>query len=128
MSTPPPGPPATTGTTGTGMNKKTASFLAYFLVWIGGVIFLFVGKNDPDIKFHAARSIVTFLPIQIVWFLVGLVPGVVGVILYWVFAIGYIVLWVLCWWRAWSGNGERFEIPVLSGVVDGFAEQLAAKV
>ena len=51
--TPPPPPqPAPMGGTpsSVGSNKKTYTILAYVLGWIGGLIFLFVGKDDPDVK------------------------------------------------------------------------------
>ena len=69
MQNPPPGPPsgpppgypqqpyqpATSS-----VDKKTGSFLAYVLWWVTGLIMLFVGKGDPDIKYHAAQSVVFF--------------------------------------------------------------------
>ncbi|MDQ6692200.1 MAG: hypothetical protein M3Z13_05470, partial [Candidatus Dormibacteraeota bacterium] len=70
-----PGPPAAASA---GMDKKTAALLSYLVVWITGIIFLFVGKGDPDIKFHAARSVVTFLPMQILIWLAGLLPSPLG--------------------------------------------------
>lgn len=129
MGPPPPGgpqyggPPATTS----GMDKKTAATLSYLVTWVTGVIFLFIGKNDPDVKFHAARSIVTFLPLQILITLAGLLPSPVNYIgtVIWV---AYIVVYVFCLYKAWTENGARFQIPVLSGVVDTFAEQLASKI
>jgi uncharacterized membrane protein len=33
-----------------GSNKKTYTILAYLLGWLTGLIFLFVGKDDPDVK------------------------------------------------------------------------------
>ena len=124
----PPGPPAQPPAMATtGMDKKTAATLAYLLTWVTGIIFLFVGKNDPDVKFHAARAIVTFLPLQILISLAALLPSPVSYIGF-VLWIGYVVAWIFCLYKAWTGNGTRFEIPFLSGVVDTFAEQLAARV
>ena len=110
-----------------GMDKKTAATLAYLLTWVTGIIFLFIGKDDPDVKFHAARAIVTFLPLQILITLAGLLPSPVsyiGIVIW----IGYVVGWLYCLYASWTGGGQRFTIPFLSGVVDTFAEQLAAKV
>ncbi len=127
----PPGPPGPSGPppamASSGMDKKTAATLAYLLTWITGIIFLFVGKDDPDVKFHAARAIVTFLPLQILAYLSGLLPNpvsLIGVVLW----IAYIVAWLFSLYKSWTGGGARFEIPFLSGVVDTFAERLAASV
>ena len=129
MQQPPPqmGPPPAGNSAVSGMDKKTAATITYLVTWITGVIFLFVGKNDPDIKFHAARAIVTFLPMQILITLASLLPSPVSYVAT-VIWIGYIVTWIFCLYKAWTENGARFEIPFLSGVVDPLAESLASKV
>lgn len=131
MQQPPPqmGPPPQGGQTSavSGMDKKTAATITYLVTWVTGVIFLFLGKNDPDVKFHAARAIVTFLPMQILITLAGLLPSPISYVST-VIWVGYIVTFVYCLYKAWTGNGARFEIPFLSGVVDPLAEQLASKV
>ncbi|MGK8524970.1 DUF4870 domain-containing protein [Nocardia asteroides] len=38
-----------------GLDKKTSAILSYALGWLTGIIFLFVGKNDPDVRFHASQ-------------------------------------------------------------------------
>jgi len=55
MPPPPPGQPAPTGGSAAASNKKTYTILAYVLGWLGGLIFLFVGKDDPDVKWNAAQ-------------------------------------------------------------------------
>src|ERR1700716_2595364 len=55
----------------TGIDKKTGAILSYLLWWITGIIFLFVGKNDPDVKFHAAQSTIFFGAIFIVDFILN---------------------------------------------------------
>jgi uncharacterized membrane protein len=109
------------------MDKKTAATITYLVTWVTGVIFLFVGKGDPDIKFHAARAIVTFLPMQILITLAGLLPRPVSYVAT-VIWLAYIATWLYCLYKAWTENGARFPIPFLSGVVDPLAEQLASKV
>src|SRR5260370_7182574 len=60
MPPPPPGQPTPMqGQPGqAASNSKTNVILAYLLWWVTGIIFLFVGKNDPDAKWNAAQSIV----------------------------------------------------------------------
>src|SRR5436190_118157 len=61
---PPPSQPAPMGgsapASGVGSNKKTYTILAYLFWWVTGLIFLFVGKDDPDVKWNAANSLVFF--------------------------------------------------------------------
>lgn len=120
-----PGPPAAAGA---GMDKKTAALLSYLVTWITGIIFLFVAKHDPDVKFHAARSVVTFLPLSILVWLVGLVPGSFGGLLVMIIWLATLVTWIYCLYKAWTTEGSRFPIPVIGSIVDPYAEKLAARV
>ena len=126
---PPPGyqPPAASG-----IDKKTGAVLSYLLWWITGIIFLFVGKNDPDVKFHAAQSTIFFGSISIIGFILREVSSFTGVTLgviiglisfaIWLFGV---VVWIMCLLRANSGGGARFEVPLVGGVITPDAEQLA---
>lgn len=126
---PPPGyqPPAASG-----IDKKTGAILSYLLWWITGIIFLFVGKNDPDVKFHAAQSTIFFGSISIIGFVLREISSFTGVtlaliiglisFLIWLFGV---IVWVMCLLRANSGGGARFELPLVGGVVTPYAEQLA---
>jgi uncharacterized membrane protein len=129
---PPPGYPAPSAAGG--IDKKTGAILSYLLWWITGIIFLFVGKNDPDVKYHAAQSTIFFGAVFILDFVINrisLVSGGVGILFgilafaLWVFAV---VVWVMCLVRASSGGGTRFEIPWVGGVITPYAEQLANAV
>ena len=141
MQNPPPGPPsgpppgypqqpyqpATSS-----VDKKTGSFLAYLLWWITGIIMLFVGRGDPDIKYHAAQSVVFFGSISVIRVILGIVGSFTAGAA--IFAISgliqlfAIVIWIICMVKAWSGGGARFPIPIVGGVVTPYAEQLANSV
>jgi uncharacterized membrane protein len=146
MQNPPPGPPPGQvpppppgypqqpyqQPTTSGIDKKTGSFLAYLLWWITGIIMLFVGKGDPDIKYHAAQSIVFFGSISVIRLILGVVgayaaPFAIGAISNVIFLFA-IVIWIICMVKAWSGGGARFPIPLVGGVVTPYAEQLANSV
>jgi uncharacterized membrane protein len=129
---PPPGyqPPAASG-----IDKKTGALLSYLLWWITGIIFLFVGKNDPDVKYHAAQSTIFFGSISIIGFILREISSftgftlsaIIGLISFAIWLFGVIV-WVMCLIRANSGGGARFEIPLVGGVITPYAEQLANTV
>lgn len=91
----------------TGLKKETAAALAYVLGPVTGVIFLVIEK-DPFVRFHAMQSIVTFVGLfALQWILtltiilVFLVP-LVGILMF--------VLWLLLIYKAWMG--EMWEVPV----------------
>lgn len=125
---PPPSQPAPMGGTpsAVGNNKKTYTVLAYALGWIGGLIFLFVGKDDPDVKWNAANSLIFFGGLSIVILIVGLIP-VVHVITPLIWLAGF-VYWIIFLVQSIQGNGERIPTPGLSGFMNQYVDQLANSV
>jgi len=116
-----------------GIDKKTGSWLSYLLWWITGIIMLFVGKNDPDVKYHAAQSIILFGSYSVIQLILrilgsidvlGFIIGIISLLLF----IAAVVLWIMLLVKAFQGNGERFEVPVIGGVITPYAEQLANSV
>jgi uncharacterized membrane protein len=154
-SNPPPGPPSGTPppgyqqapppgyqsgyepgyqpAAGSGIDKRTGAFLSYLLGWITGLIFLFVGKNDPDVKYHAAQSLVFFGSLTVL----NIILGILGSLSHALFFFGWItdlvglfgfIMWIVCLYKAWSGGGARFEIPLVGGFIRPYAEQIANSV
>ena len=103
---------------GTGLKKNTAGALAYVLGPITGVIFLILEK-DPFVRFHAMQSIVVFVTLFVLQWVLGLT--IVLLILVPLVGILAFVLWLMCIYKAWMG--EEWEVPVLGK----FARQLAKK-
>ena len=134
QGTPPPGyQGAYQPAASSGIDKRTGAFLSYLLGWITGLIFLFVGKNDPDVKYHAAQSLVFFGGLSVLniilsilaslshaLFFIGLISDLVGL-------FGFI-MWIVCLYKAWSGGGARFDIPIVGSFVRPYAEQIANSV
>lgn len=103
---------------GTGLNKNTAGALAYVLGPVSGIIFLVIEK-DPYVRFHAMQSLVVFIGLFVLQFILGLtifllplVP-LVGIVSF--------VLWLLLIYKAWQG--QKWEVPLFGK----FAKQLADK-
>jgi uncharacterized membrane protein len=115
---PPPGQPAPTGGTGAvGSNKNLYTILAWAAAPpIGSLIFLFVGKDDPDVKNNAAQATIIHgaaLIIDILlWILAAVTLGLLGIIA---------LLWGFVWFAIWlvglilslQANGARVNYPVL---------------
>ena len=94
---------------------------------------LFVGKNDPDVKYHAAQSIILFGSYSVIQIIlrilggieaVGLIIGIISLLLW----IGAVIFWIILLVKAFQGNGQRFQVPLLGGVITPYAEQLANAV
>ena len=122
---PPPGQPAPMGGA-PASNKKMYTILAYVFGWIGGLIFLFVGKDDPDVKWNAAQSLIIFGGLSIVILVLSFIPfvGLIGLLLW---LVGFI-FWVVFLIQSLQGNGERIQAPVIGGMISPYVDQLAAAV
>jgi len=47
------------------LEENVAGALCYVIVWITGIIFFFLEKENKTVRFHAMQSILTFLPLTI---------------------------------------------------------------
>jgi uncharacterized membrane protein len=125
---PPPGQPAPMGDTpsAAGSNKKTYTILAYLLGWITGLIFLFVGKDDPDVKWNAANAVVVFGGLAVIDLILSFIP-VVNVLVFVVGIAGFIY-WVIFMIKALQGTGQRIPAPGLAPYINRYVDQLASSV
>lgn len=118
----------------TGLDKKTSAILSYALGWLTGIVFLFVGKNDPDVRFHAAQSIIFFGAVSvanIVLSIIGSLLGVAGI----VFSLAGLalaafafVVWIMAMIQANNTGGARAELPIAGKFVAPYADRLASSV
>ena|SRR2546429_413951 len=115
---PPPGQPTPMGAApgGSASNKNLYTILAWALFPpIGSLIFLFVGKDDPDVKNNAAQAVVIHGGAFAVWIILRILTAIVLPI-----AI-LLVLWDLVWFVLWliglvlalQAGGKRVNFPVL---------------
>jgi uncharacterized membrane protein len=128
MPPPPPSQPSPMGgvPSAAGSNKKTYTILAYLFWWVTGLIFLFVGKDDPDVKWNAANSVVVFGGLSIVAIVLSVIPVVqLLVFVLWIVAFVY---WVIFMIQALQGTGQRIHAPGMSGFIDKYVDQLANAV
>ncbi len=102
----------------TGLKKNTAGALAYVLGPITGVIFLIIEK-DPFVKFHAMQSIVVFVVLFVLQWVLGLT--IVLLILVPIVGIISFILWLVLIYKAWQG--EEWEVPVLGKIARNMASK-----
>ena len=93
---------------GTGLNKNTSAALSYVLGPITGVIFLVLEK-DKFVRFHAMQSIVVFVGLFILQWVLGLTIILLPLVPL-ISILGF-VLWLLLIYKAWMG--DEWEVPVL---------------
>jgi uncharacterized membrane protein len=103
----------------TGLKKNTAGALSYVLGPITGVIFLVLEK-DPFVRFHAMQSIVVFVFLFVLQWVLGLT--IILLVLVPLVGIVSFILWLLLIYKAWMG--EEWEVPGLGKL----ARKMVAKV
>jgi uncharacterized membrane protein len=121
---PPPGQPTPAGGASAASNSKTNVILAYLLWWITGLIFLFVGKDDPDVKWNAAQSVVVLGGIWLIGVIVSLVLVPLGALIYLV----AIVYWIIFLIGAFNYQGGHIKAPGIAQFTDSLTDSLANAV
>lgn len=150
MQNPPPSQPnnaAPAGAppqSGTGMDPKVAGALSY--IWIVGVVFFFIEKDNKFIRFHAMQSIlfgiantVIIIGLMILAFvltfvfgiggaMVGGVAGTLVSMLVWViwllfWAIAMVMLLGLIFAAVKAYQGQRLKLPIIGNIAAGIVEK-----
>ncbi|MFO7677891.1 MAG: DUF4870 domain-containing protein [Thermoplasmatota archaeon] len=118
------------------LEENVASALCYVLTWLTGLIFYFIEKENKTIRFHALQSILVFIPIQIIAFILGWIgapsvswgygysysysPGIPALIwLSWILYVLMFVLWIILIFKAYKG--EKFKLPVVGDIAEKHA-------
>src|SRR2546427_7955653 len=129
---PPPGQPAPTGGSGAvGSNKNLYTILAWALLPpIGSLIFLFVGKDDPDVKYNAAQALVIHGGAFIVWLILWVLTIIVLPLVF------LLLLWVVLWFAicvvglimALQARGVRGIFPVVGRLAGTYLPGVAGRI
>lgn len=143
MQNPPPSQPATPST-GSGLDPKVAAALSY--IWIVGVIFFIIEKENRFIRFHALQSIMFGIANSVIM----AVLAVVAVILTFAFSIGgavvgggigfvvQLLVWVV-WLIFWlfvlvflvglvfaavkAYQGQKFKLPIIGNMAEKIVDK-----
>lgn len=125
MPPPPPSQPAPMGgaPSAAGSNKNLYTILAWVLAPpIGSLIFLFVGKDDPDVKNNAANAVLVHGAMLAVYIILWIVSVII-----WPLAI-LATLWGFIWFLVWivglvlalQAGGKRVSFPLLGPMVSSY--------
>jgi len=116
------------------LEENIASALCYVLVWFTGIIFYFLEKENKTVRFHAMQSILTFLPLTIIgWILMGPlgvststsnmygipIPVVSLSIFYYLGVLVNLlvfILWLILMFKAYKG--EKFKLPIVGDIAE----------
>src|SRR3979409_1320418 len=112
ITPPPPGQPTPTGgmSGAPASNKNLYTILAWALFPpIGSLIFLFVGKDDPDVKNNAAQATVIHGAALVIWIIAVILSPFTFGITYGLWSIVWFVIWLIGLILALQADGKRVE-------------------
>jgi uncharacterized membrane protein len=104
-------------------NKSLYSILAWALFPpIGSLIFLFVGKDDPDVKHNAAAATVihgaAFIVYLVLWVVSAIIIPLAILALLWGFV--WFVMWIIGLVLAIQAKGARVSFPVVGSMAEKY--------
>jgi len=100
------------------LEENVACVLCYALGWLTGLIVFLVEKENKTVRFHAMQSIITFLGITIVLFIINALSWFIPFI--WILSglIGLLalILWLILIIKAY--RGEKFKLPIIGDIAE----------
>ncbi|MEP6717832.1 MAG: DUF4870 domain-containing protein [bacterium] len=141
---PPSNPSPGTSQTGSGLDPKVAAAISY--IWIVGLIFFFIEKENKFVRFHAMQSILFGIANSVIM----MVLVVVAVVLTFVFGIGGAMvgggigtliqmlvwlIWLVFWLIAMVGlvglifaavkayQGQKFKLPIIGNMAEKIVDK-----
>jgi uncharacterized membrane protein len=103
------------------LSQNVVGLLCYLFGWLTGIVFFVLEQKNRWVRFHAAQSMVVFLPLSIISAIFGWIPFAGWVICTVIWIFGFI-LWVLLMYKAYQG--ERYKLPIAGNI----AEQIIGEV
>ncbi|MCX6672007.1 MAG: DUF4870 domain-containing protein [Euryarchaeota archaeon] len=114
-----------------GLDENVASAACYVLTWVTGIIFFVMEKDNKTVRFHAMQSILTFIPLMILWWIIGTIytmmvfgAGIYGAVGIWgilsiislLISIVMLLLWLFLMFKAYQG--EKFKVPIVGAIAE----------
>jgi uncharacterized membrane protein len=106
-----------------GSNKNLYTILAWVLAPpIGSLIFLFVGKDDPDVKNNAANAVLVHGAMLAVYIILWIVSAIIWplAILATLWGFIWVLVWIVGLVLALQAGGKRVSFPLLGPMVSSY--------
>lgn len=148
-STPPPSTgPGSSQTGGTGLDPKVAAAISY--IWIVGLIFYFIEKENKFVRFHAMQSILFGIANTVIMMVLAIIATILTVVftigaaaasaagsggvgaivglfvwliwlLFWVVAMVFLVGLILAAVKAYQG--KKFKLPIIGNMAEKIVDK-----
>jgi len=103
--------------TSLGLEENVEALLCYLLGFVTGIVFFVLEKESKFVKFHAMQSIIVFLGIFVLQWVVAFIPFF-GMMISWLIGLIAFVLWILLMVKAYQG--ERFKVPIAGDLAESY--------
>ncbi len=120
------------------LEENVAGLVCYLGLWVTGIIFFLMEKENKTVRFHAMQSIIAFIPLNIIGYLCwyigkpkwgGYYGGVYGwnidpgiPALMWLSYIIFAITGLLCLILMFKAyQGEKFKLPVIGDIAEKHA-------
>ena len=106
------------GASSTGLQPNVAAGLSYLFVWVGGLVFFLIEKQNRFVRFHAMQSLIFFGGLSILAYVIGYIPflgGILSGLLWLVWVVGWIFLMIQ------GFQGKYFKLPVVGDYAERYA-------
>jgi len=104
--------------TSTGLEENIAGLLCYVALWISGLVFFIIEKENKFVRFHALQSIIVFGVLCLASIVLGWIPFI-GWVINWLIWILILVLWIVLMVKAYQG--EKFKLPWAGNLAEKYA-------
>ena len=96
--------------TSIGLNENVVAALCYVGFWFTGILFLMIERQNKFVRFHAMQSVLVFIPLALIVFLIGCIPY-----FGWVLAdfAGFLCLFLLLAFVIMAYKGAKFKVPLV---------------
>jgi uncharacterized membrane protein len=100
--------------TSIGLDENLTGALCYLVLWITGIVFYLLEKDNKFVKFHAMQSILVFLPLTIIGFFLSIIWFLWW--LGWLIWLLSVILWLVLMIKAYQG--EKFKLPIVGDIAE----------
>lgn len=105
---------------------KLAGLLAYLLGWISGLVMYLVEKDNHEVRFHAAQSILVSLALLALYIpltILGFIPiiGIIALLASLALGLAGFGLWVYLLVQGWNLNHVR--LPIIGEMAEQWASR-----
>lgn len=97
------------------LDEDVEGLLCYIVGWITGIVFLVLERENKFVRFHALQSVLTFLPLSVLAWILGWLPFVGWALaaLVWILTV---ILWLILMFKAY--RGEKYKLPIVGEIAE----------